>query len=556
MNKIVECVPNFSEGRNSDIINSIVDAISNASNVKVLNVDPGKDTNRTVVTFIGSPDDVLKSAFQGIKKASELIDMSKHIGQHQRMGATDVCPIIPIRGLSDSEAIDLSKQLGKMVGDMLGIPVFMYEKSATNIHRKNLANIRQGEYEGMFDKLNSKDWIPDYGPPNMNTESGVIAIGVRNFLIAYNINLNTSDKSIATDIALSIREQGRNKRDKKGKFIRDKDGVPIKSPGLLQNVKAVGWYLDEFGIAQISMNLTNYKITSIEKTFETVRYEARKRGVRVTGSEIVGLIPLDSLISVGLFYLSQQKTSAGIPDKDIISIAKSSLGLNEISEFIPKDRIIDYMIDDNNVDLLSNLSIVNFSHSISKKTPTPGGGSAGAMAGAIAASLISMVTNLSTGKKKWEHIFDKMSDLGRDAQILSGLFIKLIDDDANAYTKVIESYRESKNMDKLEAKEHIKLAIIEAIETPKAIITNVLLLIENFSFLINNGNKNTISDMGVALEMLYASFYAGKYNILINLVDLEDSGFINEYKDFVELSEDTFISNYNNLKKDIESNLL
>ena len=554
MERIVECVPNFSEGNDLAVIDAIVSSIKNTSSVRVLNVDPGKDTNRTVVTFVGSPEDVLRSAFAGIKKASELIDMSSHRGEHPRMGATDVCPLIPISGVSLEEGIELSKELASNVADELSIPIFLYEKSAKNKQRTNLAKIREGEYEGMFDKIQTKEWKPDFGPSINHRTAGATAIGVRNFLIAYNVNLNTSEKRIATDIALTIREQGRNKRDKNGKFIRDEKGIPIKAPGTLKNVKAVGWYLEEFGIAQISMNLTDYSVTSVHKAFEEVRQEARKRGVRVTGSEIVGLVPLDSIKSAGLFYLKQQKSPAGIPESDIVGIAISSLGLNEISEFNPRERVLEYLINDSAGDL-SSQSIVDFNKCVTRKTPTPGGGSVGAVAGSMGASLASMVSNFTTGKKKWDKLFDYMSDIGFEAQEISSSFIKLIDDDSAAYNEVLNAFRESKDMNESDAHKHIDRALVKAIDTPKNIMENSLLLLDKIMFLSKNGNENTFSDIGVSLEMIHSSFFAGKYNVLINLGDLNDSALKETYKSFVNEKESIFLKEYNDIKKIINSKL-
>ena len=344
--KLIECVPNISEGRNVEIINQVVDTVKNDKNVHLLDVDSGFDTNRTVITFIGEPHHVINAAFNLIKRSSKLIDMSKHQGEHPRMGATDVCPLIPVRNITIKECVKLSKELAKKVSSNLNIPTYLYEYSAINNERQNLANIRKGEYEGMFEKIKLKEWKPDYGSPSNNIKSGVTAIGAREFLIAYNINLNTYDKKIATDIALDIREAGRAKRDKNGKILRDKNGKILKKPGKLKFCKAVGWYIDEYNQAQVSINLTNYKKTSIHKTFEEVRMQARKRGIRVTGSEIVGLVPLTGLISSGKYYLRKQNRSTALPEEDIINIAIKSLGLSDIETFNIGDKIIDYRIKD------------------------------------------------------------------------------------------------------------------------------------------------------------------------------------------------------------------
>ena len=425
--EIIECVPNFSEGKNLDIIKSITDAM-NIPNITILDIDSGYDTNRTVVTIVGEPNDVIESAFIGIKTASKLIDMNKHFGEHPRMGATDVCPFIPIKNSSMKNCIKYSKILAKKVSQELHIPIFLYENSALISDRINLANIREGEFENMKEKLQKKDWKPDFGPAKPHISAGVTAIGARNFLIAYNVNLNTKDKKIATDIALEIREQGRNKRNKSGKFIRDNNGIPIKKPGLLKNCKAVGWYIEEYGLAQVSINLTNYKTTSPNKAFEIIREEARKRGLRVTGSEIVGLLPLDAMLSAGKFYLREQKRSTGIPESEIIQIAIKSMGLDELSKFDPNEKIIEYKIKKED-SVLANMKINNFLDLLSSESVAPGGGSVAALSGALSASLASMVANLTFGKKKWSKLYNKMSKIAENAQILKDELILLIDKD-------------------------------------------------------------------------------------------------------------------------------
>ena len=381
--KLIECVPNISEGRDKSIINEIANQVKKVSNVYLLDVDPGFDTNRTVITFVGEPEPVLEAAFLLIKKASELIDMRNHKGEHSRMGSTDVCPLIPVKNVSMQECVDLSKKLAKKVSKDLSIPVFLYENSASNIERVNLANIRKGEYEGMFEKIKQDNWKPDFGKSENNAKNGAIAIGAREFLIAYNINLNTFDKKIATDIALDIREAGRAKRDKNGNIIRDKFGKMLKKPVSLKYCKAVGWYIDEYNQAQVSINLTNYKKTSIFKTFDEVRKEARKRGVRVTGSEIVGLMPLDSLLDCGRHYLKKQKRSTGIPEKDILNIAIQSLGLSDISTFDINEKIIEYRIDEQEKSF-KNFKVEELVNLTSMGTPPPGGGSISAFAGSCA----------------------------------------------------------------------------------------------------------------------------------------------------------------------------
>ena len=519
--KLIECVPNFSEGRNKDIINQITAEISSVSNVKLLDVDPGKDTNRTVVTFAGHPDDVIEAAFLAISKASELIDMSKHEGAHPRMGATDVCPLIPIKGVSVEECIEYSHVLAQKVGKKLKIPIFMYEKSASSKSRENLAKIRQGEYEGMSDKLQLKEWAPDYGPKKINVKAGVTAIGVREFLIAYNINLNTSDKKLASDIALDIREAGRAKRDKNGKIIRDKNGVMVKVPGSLKSVKAVGWFLEEYNVAQVSMNLIDYKITSVHKVFEEVRMQAQKRGLRVTGSELVGLIPLDSLLDAGKYYLKQQNKSCGVSDNQLIHIAVKSMGLDEMYPFNNNEKIIDYMIDDSQK--LVDQTISNFADEVASDSPAPGGGSISALAGSLSASLISMVANLSHDKKQFLNK-KKINDIACSAQKLKNEFLILIDTDTKAFDQLMSSFRLPKKTDKeieFRSQEILKMSKLVT-EVPFDTLEKSLEALNLVFDVLSIGNKNCISDAGVAAEMAYSCAYGAYYNVKINLIDLKE----------------------------------
>ena len=519
--KLIECVPNFSEGRNEDIINQITSEIKSVSNVKLLDVDPGKDTNRTVVTFAGNPDDVIEAAFLAISKASELIDMSKHEGAHPRMGATDVCPLIPIKGVSVDECIEYSHKLAKKVAQKLKIPIFMYEKSASSKSRQNLAKIRQGEYEGMSDKLKMKDWKPDYGPDELHIKSGVTAIGVREFLIAYNINLNTSDKKLASDIALDIREAGRAKRDENGKIIRDKDGVMVKVPGTLKSVKAVGWFLDEYNVAQVSMNLIDYKTTSVHRVFEEVRKQAQKRGLRVTGSELVGLIPLDSLLEAGRYYLQEQNKTSGVPDSQLIHIAVKSMGLDEMYPFNNDEKIIDYMIDDSGK--LINKTISNFADEVSSDSPAPGGGSISALAGSLSASLTSMVANLSHDKKQFK---DKkfINDIACRSQELKNKFLVLIDEDTDAFDRLMVSFRlPKKSESEIKFRENQILVMSKSVtEVPLEVLEKSLIALDLALEVLKINNTNCISDAGVAGEMAYSCGYGAYYNVKINLIDLKD----------------------------------
>jgi len=523
---LIECVPNFSEGASKEVIDKITQEISSVEGVSLLDVDAGKDTNRTVVTFIGNPEAVIEAAFKSIKMASQLIDMTKHKGEHPRMGATDVCPLIPVSGVSMKDCISLSKKLARRVGEELLIPVYLYEESSDISYRTNLSDIRKGEYESLEDKLKEKEWKPDYGPLQINRRSGATAIGARNFLVAYNINLNTRDKKIASDIALDIREAGRAKRDRNGKILRKKDGSMIKVPGTLKSTKAVGWYIDEYNKAQVSMNLTNYKVTSIEAAFEEVRKQANKRGVRVTGSEIVGLVPKESLLNAGIYYLRKQKRSTAIPDTDIIDIAIDSLGLNEISEFNQDSSIVENRII--SFDRLIDLKINTFSNEVSSESPAPGGGSVSALAGALSSSLVSMVANLSFGKKEYEKNIDLIEKIGIDGQKIKDNLLQLVDADTKAFDEIMRAFRMKKKTpeDIKSRKEQIQLATMHAINIPLSTMEYSLTALSLSKKIMKIGNKNSISDAGVAAELSAAAINGAYMNILINLKDINN----NEYR--------------------------
>jgi len=542
--KLIECVPNISEGKNKEIINKIIEPIKSNNALHLLDVDSGADTNRTVITFVGSPEDVIKGAFELIKSASRLIDMSKHKGEHPRMGATDVCPLIPIKNVSLKECIKYSKILAKRVANELKIPVYLYEHSALFEIRKNLANIRKGEYEGMFDKIKEKKWHPDFGKPEHNKKSGVTAIGTRDFLIAYNINLNTFDKKIATDIALDIREAGRAKRDKNNKIIRDKKGNILKKPGKLKYCKAVGWYIDEYKQAQVSINLTNYKKTSIHKTFEEVRRQARKRGIRVTGSEIVGLLPKDALIKTGKYYLKKQGKTTGIPESDILDIAIQSLGLSDIEKFDIYEKIIEYKIskDDNS---LSNLSLKEFINTTSQGTPTPGGGSISALAGSLAMALTSMVASLSYSKKGLEKHQKEHIYIGEICQKYTDRMLRLVDLDTLAYDEVISAYRLSKktDTDKKQRETAIRDAIIKAADIPMEILELSIKSLKNVLKVSKICNENSITDVGVALFMIYAAAKGSAMNVIVNANELDEktkSRYLEQIDYHINEAEDLF----------------
>ncbi len=552
--KLIECVPNISEGRDKKVINDIVSTLKNYPNIHLLDVDSGQDTNRTVITFIGSPDDIVNGAFDLINKSLQLIDMSKHSGEHPRMGATDVCPLIPISNVTTRECINYSKKLGERLGKELNIPVYLYEKSSKNKKRSNLADIRSGEYEGFSKKITTKEWKPDYGPQIFHTKFGCIAVGVREFLLAYNINLNTTDRKIATDIALDIRERGRLKRDNDGKIIRNKNGIAERVAGKFKFCKAVGWIIEEYNQAQVSINLTNYKKTSLHKVFQEVRLQARKRGVRVTGSEIVGLIPRKSLLDAGKYYLKLQNRPMGIPEVDIINIAIKSLGLSDISKFNPFDKIIEYKIDDKKY--FSNLTFEKLINEFSRPTPTPGGGSAAAMGAALGASLASMVSNLTINKKGYEkhNTYHNTKSINCQKNILE--LLTLIDDDSKSFDNVISAMKLPKKNKKdiIKRNKNIESATIDAANIPMRVLKLCHLIISDASDISDKCNINSISDIGVSAEFLKAAANSASYNVLINIKDLKSNiiqKYTNDVDYYIKQIEDSYITIINNVNKSL-----
>jgi len=526
MAEIIECVPNFSEGRDSNIIRAIGNAIAAVSEVKLLNIDPGAATNRTVITFIGTRKGILAGAFAGIAKAAELIDMRQHHGAHPRLGATDVCPLIPISGISAEECIQFSHELARQVATELKIPVFLYEKSAQTAERINLENIRAGEYEGLAEKLKNPQWKPDYGPAEFNARSGATVIGVREFLIAYNVNLNTNDRKLASEIALQIREKGRYQRDREGNILYDENGVALRIAGRLPSTKAVGWYIDEYKIAQVSINLTNYKVTPPHVVFEEVRKLARQMGLRVTGSEIVGLVPKEALLMAGRYYLQLQGKSQGVPESALLHTAIQSLGLNDVSPFDPKQKIIEFQIKEFD-DSLAELDLRQFADELSSDSPAPGGGSVAAFCGVMAASLTAMVANLTFGKCGYERYSKKMNQTAINAQLLKDELLRLVDRDAAAFNQVMGSYRLPK---KTEAERAQRQAAIQgAMKTAAQIPLQVMETCEKVLILTDyvskHGNLNSISDAGVAALATDAAIRGAALNVLINLGNIEDSEF-------------------------------
>ena len=533
MKKLVECVPNISEGNDESVINKIVETVKKYPGVKLLNVDPGKATNRTVITFVGDADIIVDAAFKLISKAKELIDMRKHIGEHPRMGAVDVCPLIPISGISMEETVDLAHKLSERVGNELSIPVYCYEYAAKEDKRKNLANCRAGEYEGLENKFKDSMWKPDYGPSKFNDEvkkSGATAISARDFLVAYNVNLNTTSTRRANAVAFDLREAGRIKREGgklTGKIIKDKKGNPKRTPGYFKNLKGIGWFIDEYGIAQISYNITNINTTPLHEVFDKTCERAQIRGMRVTGSELIGLVPKKVLIEAGKYFLTKQKRSNAIPESEIIHIAVKSLGLDELAPFDPKSRIIEYMIDEKNRGL-SKKSLVDFANITSSESPAPGGGSISAYSGALAASLAVMVANLSAHKRGWDDKWEFFSKIGEKGMKIQSQLIDLVDEDTEAFNSIMNAYSLPKDTD--EEKQirikHIQNATKNAIEVPFKIMEVSYKSIEIIKKMAMKGNPNSITDIGVAMHCAKAAINGGFLNVRINCNDLNDKVFV------------------------------
>lgn len=533
MSAIIECVPNFSEGINRKHIDQITQSIQSVDKVKLLDIDPGKATNRTVVTFVGPPDAVIEAAFQSIKKAAELIDMSQHKGEHPRMGATDVCPLVPISGISVEETIKYAEKLGQRVGEELDIPVYLYEYAAKKEDRKNLATIRAGEYEGFAKKIKQDNWKPDYGPSEFNAKAGVTAIGVRDFLIAYNVNLNTSSVRRANAIAFDVREKGRIKREGNpltGKILRDKDGNALREAGLLKSVKAIGWYIEEYGIAQISMNLTDINITSLHKAFETVRECANKRGLRVTGSELVGLVPKNVLLDAGKYFLKKQQRSLGIAEAEIIKIAVKSLGLDELSPFDPSKKVIEYMLDDDSENLLVNKTLIEFADETASESPAPGGGSISAYVGSLGVALGGMVANLSSHKRGWDNKWEYYSNFAEEAQNIKSKLLQLVDEDTNAFNKILAAIRMPKATDdeKKSRKKAIADATKYAIDIPLLVMETAFSSYNVLEEMADTGLSASISDAGVGALCTHAAIEGAYLNVRINCKDFDDEGFVKD----------------------------
>jgi glutamate formiminotransferase / formiminotetrahydrofolate cyclodeaminase len=528
MKKLIECVPNFSEGRDLDIIRQITDAIESADGVSLLDVDPGASTNRTVVTFVGSPEAAVEAAFRGIQKAAELIDMRKHKGAHPRMGATDVCPFVPINNVSWEEAISCANKLGKRVGEELNIPVYLYEKAAKNKSRSNLAVIRAGEYEAFVEKIQNPTWKPDFGPSVFNERSGATAIGARAFLIAYNVNLNTKAVRRAMSVAFDVRENGRIKTEDgmpSGKPVLDQNGEPVRVPGMLKHVKAIGWYVEEYGIAQVSMNLTNIEETPLHAAFDACNESASKRGLRVTGSEIVGMLPKKCLVDAGKYFLRKQQWSEGASEEELIDIAIRSMGLNELKPFDPKEKIIEFKMDSApSKKSLLNLNLRQFCNETLSDSPAPGGGSVAALMGALGVSLGGMVANLSAGKRGWDDKLDYFSDWAVKAQQLKDELLVLVDEDTAAFNKLMDAFALPKDSaeEKAARLAAIQLATKGAAQIPLKVMGSASESYQLLSEMAEKGNPASISDVGVGLLAVRACVQGAAMNVRINLLGLKD----------------------------------
>lgn len=531
--RLLECVPNFSEGRDLAAIRAIAEAVEGVEGVKLLHVDPGKGTNRTVYTFVGEPEAVLEAAFQAAKRGSELIDMRTHSGEHPRMGFLDVCPLIPVSGITMDEAADLARKLGKRLADELGMSIYLYEAAATKPERKNLADIRVGEYEALPQKLKQKEWAPDFGPATFNEKLGATVVGARDFLVAYNINLNTTSTRRANAIAFDVRERGRVKRigdPLTGDIQRDAKGEPVYEPGTLKSVKAIGWYIEEYGIAQISMNLTNLRETPIHLAFEEAIAKADARGVRVTGSELVGLVPLESMLEAGRHFLRKQQRSVGVPDSELIKIAVRSLGLGELGPFIPEERVIEYAIRDATKRLLAERTLKNFIEETASESPAPGGGSVAATMGALGAALGSMVANLSSHKRGWDDRWEEFSCWAEKGKFCWSELTKLIDDDTAAFDDLMSAFGMPKTTPEEETarKDAIQQATKRAIEVPLRVMEVSLQSMEVIEAMAEIGNPNSVSDAGVGALAARSAVLGAYLNVKINAPGLDDKKFANE----------------------------
>jgi glutamate formiminotransferase/formiminotetrahydrofolate cyclodeaminase len=533
MKQIIECVPNFSEGVNMDIIDQITREIESVEGVRLLDVDPGKATNRTVVTLVGAPEDVIEAAFRGVKKAAELIDMSTHKGEHPRMGATDVCPLVPVSNITMEETVKYAHKLAKRIGEELDIPVYCYENAATKKEWRNLAVVRSGEYEALKEKLTKPEWKPDYGPAKFNRQAGAIAVGARDFLVAYNINLNTTSTRRANAIAFDVRERGRVKREGDpvtGKIIKDEKGNPVYVPGTLKEVKAIGWFIEEYGVAQISMNLTNISVTPVHVAFDEVCKKAETRGIRVTGSELVGLIPLNAMLDAGRYFLKKQKRSAGVSDRELIKIAVKSMGLDDLYPFKPEEKIIEYMLANIEEKHLVNMTLEDFMDETASESPAPGGGSVSAYMGSLGIALGTMVANLSSHKRGWDDRWEEFSVWAEKGKTLQEELLKLVDEDTRAFNRIMDAFRLPKKSEdeKKIRKTAIDKATKNAILVPFKVMEVAFSSMEVLEEMAKIGNPASISDVGVGTMAARACVRGAFLNVKINASGLDNKEFVED----------------------------
>ncbi|MCP4659258.1 MAG: glutamate formimidoyltransferase [bacterium] len=530
---LIECVPNFSEGRDTELIRRITDEIEGVDGVKLLDVDPGKATNRTVVTLVGTPDAVIEAAFLAIGKAAELIDMSKHRGEHPRMGATDVCPLVPVANISMEEVVEYARKLAKRVGEELGIPIYLYEHAASTPKRENLATIREGEYEGFPKKILQPEWKPDFGPAEFNAQAGATVIGARDFLVAYNVNLNTTSTRRATAIAFDIREKGRRKRQGErgvGPLVRDEKGKPVWVPGSLKAVKAIGWYIPEYGIAQVSINFTNLQVTPVHVAFEEACKKAEARGVRVTGSELVGLIPLKAVLDAGRYFLRKQERSVGVSEQELIKIAVKSLGLDELYPFDAKKKIIEYQLRSDDDQPLVNMTLKGFADETASESPAPGGGSVAACLGALGVSLGTMVANLSSHKFGWDDRWEEFSDWAAKGQAIKDELVRLVDEDTHAFNRLMAAARlpRGSEAEKKAREEAVEKAGQYAIEVPFQVMRQSLASMEVIKAMASTGLGTSASDVGVGALCARSAMMGAYLNVKINADGVSDKAFVEE----------------------------
>ena len=531
MKQIIECVPNFSEGRDKNIINAITAEIEKGGEVKLLDVDPGEATNRTVVTFVGEPEAVVEAALRGMRKAAELIDMRHHHGAHPRMGATDVCPLIPVSGITLEECAGLARELARRASEELNIPCYCYETSAYTSERKNLAVCREGEYEGLAERMGKEDKGPDFGNRPFDegvARTGCTAVGARDFLIAVNFNLNTTSTRRANAIAFDVREKGRPQREggkPNGKPMKDAEGNTIMIPGTLKSTKAIGWFIDEYGIAQVSMNITDMGVTPLHTAFDEVNRAAAARGIRVTGTEIVGLVPKRALIDAGKHYLRKQQRSLGIPESEIIKIAVKSMGLDELKPFDPKEKVIEYMLEaDNGGKKLVDMTCRDFADETASESPAPGGGSISAYMGALAAALGTMVANLSAHKAGWDDRWEEFSDVAEKGRVLQDALIHLVDEDTEAFNRIMAVFAMPKKTEeeKTARKEALEAATLYATEVPLRTMKTACETFDILEAMASKGNPASVSDAGVGALAARAAVQGAYLNVKINAAGLKD----------------------------------